>query len=29
VTLPQPLAQHTVDSIQIAIIAEAITGLIK
>ncbi|XP_047089757.1 pectinesterase inhibitor 12-like [Lolium rigidum] len=29
VTLPQPLAQHTVDSIQIAIIAQAITGLIK
>jgi pectinesterase inhibitor-like protein len=29
VTLPQPLAQHTVDSIQIAIIAGAITNLIK
>uniref|UniRef100_A0ACD5TSB9 Uncharacterized protein n=1 Tax=Avena sativa TaxID=4498 RepID=A0ACD5TSB9_AVESA len=29
VTLPQPLAEHTVDSIQIAIIAGAITGLIK
>lgn len=29
VTLPQPLAQHTVDSIQLAIIASAITGLIK
>uniref|UniRef100_A0ACD5VI52 Uncharacterized protein n=1 Tax=Avena sativa TaxID=4498 RepID=A0ACD5VI52_AVESA len=29
VTLPQPLAQHTVDSIQIAIIAGAITSLIK
>lgn len=29
VTLPQPLAQHTVDSIQIAIIAGAITNLVK
>ncbi|KAI4996486.1 hypothetical protein ZWY2020_051406 [Hordeum vulgare] len=28
-TLPQPLAQHTVDSIQMAIIAGAITNLIK
>lgn len=29
VTLPQPLAQHTVDTIQMAIIAGAITNLIK
>ena len=29
VTLPQPLAQHTVDAIQMAIIASAITNLIK
>ena len=29
VTLPQPLAQHTVDTIQMAIIADAITNLIK